>query len=161
MVWRDSRVARPQPAPEAPQLRGWVARSNSFLVAQLPPGWVFALAWPHEIWHYLVARWLGLRARLVPAATLFEPAPRWKTALVLAAPATLGLTWPLLWLGAWQWLRGDLAAIHWGMLALLALAWWSGCAGDVMDLWLLVAGRESGEQRLARMQPVAERYRLD
>jgi hypothetical protein len=155
MTLNDTQAAE-QPAP-AIQLRQLVARSNRLLISRLPRSWIYVLAWPHEIWHYLAARALGLRAFIVPGATVFEPTGRLKTAVVLGAPAALGLVIAALMLGL-HWAGPGLAAIHWVRLAQFLLWWWSGCLGDFIDLGLLARRSESEEQRLARSQRLLERY---
>ena len=140
------------------QLRQVIARSNQFMVASVPAGWIFWFALPHEIWHYLTARGLGLRASLVPGATLFERTARWKSILVLMAPATLGLAWPLVWLPVLQWLSHDPGPVNWTLVIASLLAWWSGCAGDFVDAWLHVAHQENRSQHAARMQRMLVRY---
>ncbi len=129
------------------------------MVACVPPTWIFWFALPHEIWHYLTARGLGLRATLVPGATLFERTARWKSILVLMAPATVGLVWPLIWLPVLQWLSRYAGQVNWTLLIVSILAWWSGCAGDFVDTWLLVARQENKSQHAARMQGMLDRYK--
>jgi hypothetical protein len=141
------------------QLRHVVARSNHFMVASLPATWIFWFALPHEIWHYLAARALGLRARLVPGATLFERTARWKSVFVLMAPATVGLVWPLAWLPVLQWASHYPGSVNWTLLAVSLLGWWSGCVGDFIDSWLLVARQENQAQHQARMQRMLDRYK--
>ncbi len=140
------------------QLRGVLARSNHFLIARLPAAWIFWFALPHEIWHYLVARLLGLRARLVPGATLFDPTTRWKSVAILMAPATVGLVWPLLWLPVLHWVSGRPGSIDWLLATVMVLGWWGGCLGDFIDSWLLVARQEDRAQHRARMQQMVGRY---
>lgn len=140
------------------QFRGVLARSNHYLIAHLPQSWIFWFALPHEIWHYLAARLLGLRARLVPGATLFDPTTRWKSIAVLMAPATIGLVWPLMWLPIVQALSGRPPVTDWFLLAVMILGWWGGCLGDFIDAWLLLAKGESKAQHRARMQRMVGRY---
>ena len=61
--------------------RHLIIRSNRFLASRVPESWIFWFAFPHEVWHFLAARALGLRARIVPGVTLFEPSARWRTAM--------------------------------------------------------------------------------
>jgi hypothetical protein len=150
-------VLQPGRLPASLQVRGLVARSNRFMIARLPASWIYLFALPHELCHYLAARALGLRAAIVPGTTIFEPAARWKTALVLMAPASAGVVLPVLWHMA-LWLAGSAVAPDWGRLALLAAWWWSGCLGDFIDLWLLARRHETDAERLARMQRLLERY---
>jgi hypothetical protein len=128
------------------------------MLASVPATWVFWFALPHEIWHYLAARALGLRASLVPGATLFERTVRWKSVFVLMAPATVGLVWPLVWLPVLQWVSRYPGSMNWTLLIVCVLAWWSGCLGDFIDSWLLVARRENKAQHQARMQRMLDRY---
>jgi hypothetical protein len=141
------------------QLRHVIARSNHFMVAALPSSWIFWYAWPHEIWHFLAARALGLRASLVPGATLFERTSRWKSIAVLMAPATVGLVWPLAWLPVLQWASHYPGSVNWALLVVSVLGWWSGCVGDFIDSWLLVAHQENKTQHQARMQRMVDRYK--
>jgi hypothetical protein len=140
------------------QLRGVLARSNSFLIAHTPKAWIFWFAWPHEIWHYLMACVLGVSARLVPGATLFNPTERWKSVAILMAPATVGLIWPLLWLPVLQ--GGSLAPspLDWLMAVVVILGWWAGCLGDFIDTWLQITRSENKAQHRARMQSMVGRY---
>lgn len=140
------------------QLRQVIARSNRFMLAAVPAGWIYWFALPHEVWHYLAARGLGLRARLAPGATLFERTAGWKSLVVLLAPATVGLVWPLAWLPGLQWLAHYPGSLNWMLWLVTVLAWWSGCAGDFVDSWLLVARQENKAQHAARMQHMLERY---
>jgi hypothetical protein len=140
------------------ELRSVLARSNTFLIAHTPRAWIFWFAWPHEIWHCLMARVLGVSARLVPGATLFNPTERWKSVAILMAPATVGLIWPLLWLPV---LRGGVLArspVDWLMALVVILGWWAGCAGDVIDTWLLITRGETTTHHRARMQSMVGRY---
>src|SRR5262245_7765120 len=125
------------------QLRHLIVRSNELMLALVPGSWIYWFALPHEIWHYLAARGLGLRASLVPGATLFERTTRWKSMIVLMAPATLGLVWPLAWLPLLQWLSRYPGTVNWLLLITSLLGWWSGCVGDFVDAWLLIARQES------------------
>jgi hypothetical protein len=140
------------------QLRHVIARSNHFMVASVPATWIFWFALPHEIWHYLAARALGLRTSLVPGATLFEPTSRWKSLLVLMAPATVGLIWPLACLPALQWASHYSGSVNWTLLIVVVVGWWSGCVGDFIDSRLLVARQENQAQHQARMQRMLDRY---
>jgi hypothetical protein len=141
------------------QLRHVIARSNHFMAASVPATWIFWFALPHEIWHYLAARALGLRASLVPGATLFPRTARWKSVFVLMAPATVGLVWPLVWLPVLQWASRYPGSVNWTLLIVSVLAWWSGCLGDFIDSWLLVAHQENKAQHQARMQRMLDRYK--
>jgi len=152
-------VRTTQPCPtKTLRLRQVIAGSNHFMVAAVPATWIFWFALPHEVWHYLAARGLGLRAKLVPGATLFERTARWKSIVVLMAPATFGLVWPLAWLPALQWLSHYPGPVNWLLWVVTVLAWWSGCAGDLVDSWLLVAQQETRSQHTARMQRMLDRY---
>jgi hypothetical protein len=139
-------------------LRGLLARSNRALLTRLPARWIYWLAWPHEIWHYLAARLLGLPAQLVPGATLYRPSARWQRILVLLAPAVAGLVFPF----GYECLRAALSgqAVTAGGLLLMALAWWAGCAGDFIDVWLLATRRETAAEHRARMRSMVERFEL-
>jgi hypothetical protein len=109
------------------------------------------------VWHFLAARALGLRARIVPGITLYEAAPRWQTALVLAAPATLGLIVPTVWHMALQAAAGNAALVDGPMLVLSLLGWWAGCAGDLVDLCLLPQRDESGAAHRQRTERILAR----
>jgi|SRR5579859_2543306 len=141
--------------------RHLLARSNHFLIAHLPTTWIYWFAWPHEVWHFLVAGALGLRPRLVPGATLYESTTRWKSILVLLAPATLGLVWPLAWMPLLQWASHYPGPMNWPLLVVSLLGWWGGCLGDFIDAWLLTTCGETQAQHRARMQGMIARYRTE
>jgi hypothetical protein len=141
------------------QLRQVIARSNHFMLASVPATWIYWFALPHEIWHFLAARALGLHARLIPGATLFDRTARWKSVVVLMAPATVGLVWPLAWLPLLQWVSHYPGAVNGTLLIVSVLGWCSGCAGDFIDSWLLVAHQENKAQHQARMQRMVGRYK--
>jgi hypothetical protein len=147
----------PRSSSQAWQLRHLIIRSNQWLAARLPASWVYWFAFPHEFWHYLAARALGLRARIVPGVTLFEPAPRWQTALVLVAPAALGLVMPVTMHMLLQAAAGNAALVDWPVLALSLLGWWAGCAGDLVDLCLLPRRDESREAHRLRTERILAR----
>jgi hypothetical protein len=92
-------------------VRAALTRSNRWLIATLPAWLVFALAWPHEVWHYAAARALGLRVEIGPAVCRYRARADWQRLVVLLAPAAVGIFIP----GLWRW------------------AWWAGCLGDFMD----------------------------
>jgi hypothetical protein len=156
MTRTPHRSSSSQPG-QAWQLRHVIIRSNQWLAERVPAAWIYWFALPHEIWHYVVARALGLRARIVPGVTLFEPAPRWQTALVLAAPATLGLALPVMLHMALQAAAGNPALVDWPLLALSMLGWLAGCAGDLVDLGLLPRRDESREAHRQRTERILAR----
>jgi hypothetical protein len=157
MMMRFTNQSASKPSSQAWQLRHLIIRSNQWLAARVPVAWIYWFAFPHEIWHYVVARALGLRARIVPGVTLFEPAPRWPTVLVLAAPATLGLFVPVMMHMALQAAAGNAALVDWPLLALSMLGWWAGCVGDFMDLRLLPGRDESREAHQLRTERILAR----
>jgi hypothetical protein len=100
----------------------------------------YYLTWPyraaHECCHYVVARLLGLPARLeISRGYVAYTAPQphdWRIRAVILAPALAGcvslaaLTWLCFVLAAWGpfWLG---VALH--------LFWWFTCLADFADLW--------------------------
>ena len=141
------------------QLRGVIARSNHYVVARIPAAWIFWFAMPHEVWHFLAARALGLRTRLVPGLTLFEPTTRWNSLIILMAPATVGLLWPLACLPFLQWASHFSGSVNWPLVTVTLLGWWAGCAGDFIDAWLLLTREESKVHHQARMRRMLNRFK--
>lgn len=100
-------------------MRSLLTRGNVALASLLPAWVVYVIAWPHEIFHYGMARLLGVPAKIVPGKVVFDKTDSRRKALILLAPLVGGLL-ILPFSGLW------------------ALWWWSGCIGDVMDLWIIV-----------------------
>jgi hypothetical protein len=140
------------------QLREVIARSNHFMIARMPASWIFWFAMPHEVWHYLAARALRLRTRLVPGMTLFEPTTRWKSIFILMAPATVGLLWPLACLPLLQCASHFSGSVNWALATVTVMGWWAGCAGDFIDSWLLLRREEKKSQHQARMRRMLDRF---
>ncbi len=120
--------------------------------------WVITVAaLPHEIFHYALARLLGLRARIGPAVTRIERGPLWKNLAVCLAPAPTGFIILLgsLWLsfiapGRFQvWLQ---------IGSLNGVLWLAACAFDFRDAWRMWRSRHQWEEALAGPPPVLLRW---
>jgi len=86
----------------------------------------------HEIWHYLAARALGVRAELHPTHVRIWTKNPWKSITVTLAPIVVGF---LLWL---IFVVMSLNAQSRGMLFLsfvFLILWQIGCIYDYRNLW--------------------------
>lgn len=101
-------------------MRQLITNGNQWLIKRLPVRLVFWLTWPHEVFHYLAARALGLPARFEVGRVIYWPKTNGQRLVVLLAPAVLGLLvlWP-----SWQ----------------LTWLWLAGCTGDFLDAWKIVS----------------------
>lgn len=110
-------------------------------INQLIQWFVFFGMLPHEIWHYLAARALGLDANLGISITYVQRnAPRWKHIIVLLAPACVFL-FPLIYCIS-QLFRLDVDREFWMVWTVVAISSEVDCFFDFQDVWYLITGRE-------------------
>lgn len=96
--------------------------------------YLYYVGWPHEIWHYLVARFFGLEARIEPGVTWVGPGPRWQLILIALAPAAVGVC-PLL-ISIWQLAHAEPRFVpFWIAMCVASASWLGACGSDLLSAW--------------------------
>ncbi len=94
---------------------------------------VFWAALPHEIFHYLAARLLGLETYLDAGITWVRKGPRWKSLLAALAPAFVGLV--MLSFFVWGYFTKAITSEQrtaWLLWIVFALSWLTACGQDFL-----------------------------
>ncbi|MBC8508800.1 MAG: hypothetical protein H8D34_28415 [Chloroflexi bacterium] len=99
--------------------------------------------------HYIVARSLGLEARIGVGVMWFQKkAPRWKRVAVLLAPAITTL--PPMGFCVWQLYRPETDRTLWTLLFLVSISVMSTCILDFKSVWGLMRKGDDGISTVSR-----------
>ena len=93
---------------------------------------------PHEIFHYLAARLLGVKAWIGIGATDIERCTLWKEVVIALAPAVVSLL--AMFSCGWQAATAILLPVRaiWSLWLLSSILWFLACGKDFVGVWRLL-----------------------